>query len=143
MMGTAGVGNPDGSDRMQRTLVERVILVLLKWLVPPHADNELTAQYLHEHRDTVDWSVVRPTWLIDGEVSDYEIFDDPTESIFGKSVSTRANVADLLVQLAVNEETWQKYKHKMPVLLDTKRPDGNSDSVPISSQPDEARMKSM
>jgi hypothetical protein len=128
MMGSDGVANPDGSDRV-RSFAERFVLRQLRWLVPPHADNEMAAKYLHEHRDKVEWSVVRPTNLIDAEVSEYDIYDSSPGSLFGDGVATRANVADMMVRLVLEEETWQKYKHKMPVLFDKKRTEGSNDSV--------------
>jgi len=120
LMGSDGVANPDGSDPL-RPLSERCVLFLLRWLVPPHSDNEMAALYLHNHRGDFDWSVVRPTDLIDGDVSEYDIFDCAQGSLFGDGVATRANVADLMVRLVLEEDTWNKYKHAMPILYDKKK----------------------
>ena len=122
MMGSDGVNNPDGSDP-KRVFSERCVLLLLRWLVPPHADNEMAALYLHEHRDSVDWSVVRPTDLIDAEVSEYDVFDTQIGSLFASGVATRANVAHMMVRLVMEESTWSKYKHSMPVLYDKPKPE--------------------
>jgi NAD(P)H-binding len=130
LMGTIGAANPDGSDP-RRCLWERSVLSLLRWLVPPHADNEKAAKYLYDHRDSVDWSVVRPTNLIDKDViSEYDVFDTSEGSLFRFGVVTRANVADLMVRLVVEDSTWEKYKHAMPVLRDkTKSVEGPSTTV--------------
>ena len=122
MMGSEGVSNPDGSDPI-RPFSERCVLFLLRWLVPPHVDNEMAAKYLHEHKNEFDWSVVRPTDLIDADVSEYDIFDTNAGSLFGSGVATRANVADMMVKLVVEDDTWTKYKHAMPVLKDKAKPE--------------------
>lgn len=121
-MGSDGVANPDGSDP-KRVFSERCILFLLRWLVPPHADNEKAALYLHQNRSKVDWSVVRPTDLIDADVSEYDIFDNNVTSLFGAGTATRANVAHMMVRLVTEDDTWKQYKHVMPVLFDKKKPE--------------------
>jgi NAD(P)H-binding len=134
MMGSDGVANPDGSDP-RRSLFERCIIFVLRWLGPPHVDNELAAKYLSDHRDKFDWSVVRPTDLVDGDVSEYDIFDHSHGSLFGSGVATRANVADMLVRLAVADDTvWKKYKHCMPVLYDKPKPNVEEPSTSSSAK---------
>jgi NAD(P)H-binding len=135
LMGSAGVENPDMKTDPIRPFSERCLLFIIRWLVPPHWDNEQAAMYLHQHRDEVDWSVVRPPELIDGEASDYDVFPCPQGSLFGTGVSTRANVAHFMVRLAIEPETWSKYKHHMPTLYDKQKPEtatpetGKSQSV--------------
>ena len=122
LMGSDGVSHPDGTTDKVRSHPERMLLFLLRSLLPPHADNEAAALYMHQHRD-LDWVVVRPTDLIDDDVSKYSLFAAPTGSLFGSGmVATRANVADFMVNLIVNEEKWGKYKHQMPVLNDDPTP---------------------
>jgi hypothetical protein len=94
---------------------------MLRWLVPPHSDNEMSALYLHKHRDEFDWSVVRPTDLINGDVCEYDTFDKQHGSLFGSGVATRANVADMMVRLVLEDDTWNRYKHRMPVLYDKEK----------------------
>lgn len=117
LMGTNGVSHPDGTTDKVRSLPERALLFLLRNLLPPHADNEAAAAYLHEHRD-FDWVVVRPTDLIDGDVSEYSMYAAAPGSLFGSGTATRANVAHFMVELIVNEESWGQYKHQMPLLHD-------------------------
>lgn len=133
MMGSNGVANPNSSDP-KRAFSERCFLFLLRWLVPPHADNEMAANYLHNHRDQMDWSVVRPVDLIDADVSEYDILDTSEGSLFGSGVATRANVADFMVRLVLEDETWKKYKHAMPVIKDKPKPDeGTASSTDATS----------
>lgn len=121
LMGSDGVSNPDNTTDKPRPLMERSILFLLRYLIPPHADNEAAALFLHENRELFEWSVVRPTDLIDAEVSEYDIFEQQQGSLFGSGTATRANVADFMANLVMEEETWGKYKHKMPILYDKKK----------------------
>jgi len=119
LMGSDGVANPNGTDD-ERPFSERSILFILRYLVPPHKDNELAAAHLHSlgQDSGIEWAVVRPTDLIDGEASEYTLYDKPVGSLFGSGViATRANVAKCMVDL-MDDSMWQKYKFKMPVLHD-------------------------
>jgi nucleoside-diphosphate-sugar epimerase len=127
LMGSDGVSHPDNTTDKRRGLMERSMLFLLRYLIPPHADNEGAALFLYENRELFEWSVVRPTDFIDAdEVSEYDIFEQQQGSLFGSGVATRANVADFMVKLIMEEETWGKYKHKMPILYDKKKTDAKS-----------------
>jgi putative NADH-flavin reductase len=114
LMGSDGVGHPD-DDR--RSFVERVVLFLLRNLIPPHADNEETAAHLLQTK-TPEWCVVRPTDLQDGAPSKYTLYAKPPGSLFGSGIATRSNVAKFMVDLIVTPETWSQYKFQMPVLHD-------------------------
>jgi putative NADH-flavin reductase len=120
LMGSDGVSHPDGTTDKPRALMERTVILLLRYLIPPHADNEQAAAYLHENRSNgVDnWSVVRPTDLIDApQVSEYKVSEEQEGTLFGGNLAvSRINVAHFMVELILNEEKWKQYKHKMPVL---------------------------
>jgi len=122
LMGSGAVDNPSGTDD-KRSFSERCILFLLRHLIPPHKDNELAAAYMHSlGKDSgIEWAVVRPIGLIDGEVSKYTLYDKTIERLFGGGVATRANVAKCMVDLIVDKPMWQKYKFQMPVLHDTEQ----------------------
>lgn len=120
LMGSDGVSHPDKKTDKPRAFMERSIIFLLRYLIPPHADNEGAALYLYENRDKFEWSVVRPIDLIDAEVSEYDIFEQQQGPLFGDGTATRANVADFMVKLITDEATWGKYKHKMPIIKDKK-----------------------
>jgi NAD(P)H-binding len=119
LMGSDGVSHPDGITDDKRLLGERTVLSLLRCLVPPHSDNEEAAAYLYRTVGTttgVEWSVVRPTDLINGDVSAYQLYDKPPGSLFGGGVVTRANVATFMVELILDPNIWNEYKHKMPII---------------------------
>jgi len=122
LMGSDGVANPNGSDD-KRTIGERIVLFLLRYLIPPHRDNETAAAYISGKTDNphnLEWTVIRPTDLIDGTVTKYELFPKPPGSLFGggKVVATRANVAKSMVDMILTKSLWDEWKFKMPVLHD-------------------------
>lgn len=120
LMGSDGVANPSGEDD-KRTRGERTLLFFLRYLVPPHRDNETAAAYIHGKMDSPNlfqWVVIRPTDLIDGRVTKYELFHKPPGSLFGDGVATRANVAKSFVDMILTQSLWDEWKFKMPVIHD-------------------------
>jgi putative NADH-flavin reductase len=106
-------------DPVPRPGDQRFLLWLIRHTVPPHADMEQASEYLvQQDRATLDWSVVRPTNLIDEpEASgEYSIVDHPDGDLIGNDVVSRANVAHFMVELITNPKTWETYRHKMPVM---------------------------
>jgi nucleoside-diphosphate-sugar epimerase len=121
LMGTEGVSNPAGGDD-PRTKLERGVLFLLRHLLPPHSDNETAAAFIHSQRNPrLEWTVIRPTDLIDGSVTKYELFDKPQGSLFGgEDMATRANVAKCMVDMILTGSLWEEWKFKMPYIQDGK-----------------------
>lgn len=120
LMGTEGVPNPAGGDN-PRTRIERSIIFMLRYLIPPHADNESAAEFVHSQRDNsnIEWTVIRPTDLVDGSVTKYELFDKPQGALFGgEDKATRANVAKSMVDIVLTESLWEEWKYKMPYVQD-------------------------
>ena len=74
---------------MVETLLERI-----------RADNEKTAEYLSnvigKNDPNIEWIIVRPDDLIDGEKSAYKVFSKPYGTLFSAGETTRANVADFM-----------------------------------------------
>jgi hypothetical protein len=124
LMGSNGVQHPDGTTDPKMPWSTWSLLALIRWVAPPHSDNELAALYLHQHMsDIPQWAVVRPPDLVLGEVSDYDIVESrPTWKLFGDGEATRANVAHFMVRLIVERETWSKYNHKMPIIYNKSLP---------------------
>ena len=121
LMGTEGVSNPAGGDDA-RTKSERCILFLLRYLLPPHSDNESAAALVYTApRSHIRWTVIRPTDLIDGPTTKYELFPKPQGSLFGgEDVATRANVAKCMVDMILTESLWEEWKFGMPYVQDGK-----------------------
>jgi len=142
LMGSNGVANPNGQDDI-RPRWERTILFLLRYLLPPHSDNESAAAHLYNtykpqgvendekntnkgageavasnnHIKLLEWVVVRPVDLInDTVVSPYTLLDKPEKGLFGGDPISRINVAHFMGELIHKEQMWNKWKYKMPVI---------------------------
>lgn len=105
----------------QNTCRERLVFALLKVLLPPHADNVKTGNYLFENikkSEKIEWVAVRPDSLIDETcVSDYEIFPMKNRSrLFNPGKTSRINVAHFMADLLSNDTLWQAWKYKAPVI---------------------------
>lgn len=118
LMSSDGVIHPDGTDDIH-SLTVRLLLHLIRNLVPPHADNEEAALLMHTIGSTsnIDWTVVRPTNLINNDnTTKYEIFNKPHGSLFGNTQVTRSNVAKFMVDLINQDDLWQKWRFQYPVI---------------------------
>ena len=137
LMGSVGVAHPDGVTDPKRSFFERSVMFLMRYLLPPMADNEKSALYLYQQKQKeekgksppFDWCIVRPGDLIDKEEGKddgatkegkgYIVYDHAWGSLFGgDTFISRSDVADFMVELATTEQkNWKvKYNHKMPVV---------------------------
>ncbi len=120
LMSSSGVVNKDEDERI--SAAQRFVVGLIRLLVPPHKDNESAADYLRTqigpNDSMIEWSAVRPDGLIDEDtVSEYEAFVSPTRSaIFNAGKISRINVAHFMTELISDDDLWQKWKGRMPVL---------------------------
>lgn len=120
LMNTAGNSNRDLNEPI--SLGERVLLRLIRLLLPPHVDNERAADHLRirigQVHKAVEWVVVRPDSLIDAEhVTEYEVHSSPTRSaIFNAGRTSRINVADFMASLITDDASWNRWRGQMPVL---------------------------
>lgn len=120
LMGSSGVRNL-GVDKPV-SLAERTALGLLRWTVPPHADNEEAAGYLQERiglKDgAIQWVVVRPDSLTDeSTVTPYMLCASPTRSaLFDPGKASRVNVAHAMASLVMQDDLWHQWQGQMPVL---------------------------
>lgn len=119
-MGTAAVANPNGNDTPW-SRSERAILWALRRVLPPHVDNEESIEYIHElgTESNIKWTVIRPSDLIDGSVSEYTLESKLRPGLFSSGApATRANVANAMVSMILNDDLWNEWKFKMPALYD-------------------------
>lgn len=103
------------------TFGEKIVFSLLKVLLPPHKDNMLAADHLVYKvgsKTNIDWVAVRPDSLFNEEnVSEYEIHNNKTRSpIFNPGKTSRINVSSFMLDLITNDNIWQEWKHKTPVI---------------------------
>ncbi len=120
LMNTSGNRNKDLNE--PRSFSERIIISLLRVLVPPHPDNEGAAEFLRteigQNDAAVEWAAVRPETLIDEDkTSAYDVFPSPVQSpLFSDGKTSRINVAHFMADLITNDDTWLKWKGQMPVI---------------------------
>lgn len=101
---------------------ENFVIKIMRFLLPSQRDNELAIGYLLDtigiSNKHIKWIAVRPDTLINEvEVSEYTIHPSPIRSpIFNAGKTSRINVADFMVSLLKDEELWEKWKYKTPVI---------------------------
>jgi len=120
LMNTTGNSNRDIPEKPPFS--QRLIISLLRLLLPPHVDNEKAADFLRvqvgQNNNHIEWVAVRPDGLINEDsVTQYDTHTSPTRNaIFDAGSISRINVADFMSELAVNSELWNKWKGQMPVI---------------------------
>ncbi len=120
LMNTTGNKNSQASEKI--SMAEVLVIGLIRFLLPPHADNEAAAKYLQssygESQNTLEWVSVRPDALTNElSVTEYDVHVSPIRSaIFDSGKTSRINVAHFMSQLISNHEVWNKWKTQMPVI---------------------------
>ena len=120
LMSSTGCKNTDANEHT--SIAQRLVIRLLKLLLPPHADNETAHAYLRSkigsNNPHIEWVIVRPDGLVDqNEVTPYDICPSPVRSaIFDAGKSSRVNVADFMATLLSDPKAWAKWAGQMPVL---------------------------
>ncbi len=120
LMNTTGNSNRDLDEPI--SFGQRLVIGLIRLLLPPHVDNEKAADYLRTNigqNDTaIGWTAVRPDSLIDEEnVTGYEVHPSPVRSaIFDAGQTSRINVGHFMADLITDDNTWNKWKGQMPVI---------------------------
>ena len=120
LMNTAGNSNRDLAERI--SFAQKVVIRLLRLLLPPHVDNEQAADYLRtevgQNDGVIEWAAVRPDNLIDeSEVTEYTVHASPIRSsIFDPGTTSRINVGHFMAELITDYDTWNTWKGQMPVI---------------------------
>lgn len=103
---------------------QHAVLWLLRLFVPPHPDNERAADHLRllvgRDHPRLEWCAVRPDGLVDAEeLAPYELHPSPIRSaIFDAGRVARVQVADLMARLVTEDELWDAWQARMPVVYD-------------------------
>lgn len=120
LMNTAGNSNRDLAEPISAG--EKIVIGLLRLLLPPHPDNEKAADYLRvnvgQKNAQIEWAVVRPDTLINNDrVIEYSLHASPTRSaLFNPGKTSRINVGHFMARLITDEVTWNDWKGQMPVI---------------------------
>lgn len=120
LMNTTGNSNRDIPEIPP--LSQRLVIAILRVMLPPHVDNEKAADYLRtqigQNDKDVEWVAVRPDALTDEkEVTEYDVHKSPIRNaIFDSGDASRINVGHFMAELIINENAWLKWKGQMPVV---------------------------
>ena len=120
LMNTTGNRNHDLDEPI--SFAQKGVVGLLRLLLPPQVDNEQAADYLRvnigQKDEIVEWTAVRPDGLIDEtKVTAYELHPSPIRSaIFDSGQTSRINVGHFMADLISDDDIWQQWKGKMPVI---------------------------
>ncbi|PHS68669.1 MAG: NAD-dependent epimerase [Methylophaga sp.] len=120
LMNTTGNRNRDLDESI--SFAQQCVIGFIRLLIPPHSDNEKAADYLRsqigQSNNNIEWAAVRPDGLVnEDKVSDYEIYPSPIRSaIFDAGTTSRINVAHFMADLITDNDIWQQWQGKMPVI---------------------------
>jgi hypothetical protein len=101
---------------------QKLVMGLIRLLVPPQLDNEKAADILRvdigQNNKLIQWVAVRPDTLINKDiVNEYEIYASPARSaLFNPGKTSRINVGHFMAKLIVDNDLWSKWKGQMPVV---------------------------
>ncbi len=131
LMSSVSVHRPRPLDA-RRGALERAFLRVLRAAVPPTEDNQRAADFLVEEvgprNAFVEWAVVRPDSLREGDVSEYAVHEGLVDALFRPGRTNMANVAHFMCELVTNPRTWAEWRGKLPVVTNA----GPSPSTPGS-----------
>lgn len=119
LMSSVSVHRPGGLDTRRGTF-ERAFMWTMRGVLPPAMDNQRAADFLLAKvgpgNPFVQWTVVRPDTLLDGDVSQYTTHEGLVNSLFAPGSTNMANVAHFMCELVTNPITWAAWKGRLPVI---------------------------
>ena len=124
LMNTAGNRNKDLNEHI--SIGEKLVMGLIRLIVPPQSDNEKAADFLRvnigQKNELIDWVAIRPDTLIDeNNVTEYELYASPIRSALSNPGKTsRINVSNFMSRLIVENDLWNKWIGQMPVIYNKK-----------------------
>ena len=123
LMSSVSVHRPGGFDTRRGTL-EKAFVWAIRCLLPPASDNQRAADFLQERvgpsSPFVQWAVVRPDTLLEGDVSKYTVHEGLVNSLFAPGQTSMANVAHFMCELATSPQAWAAWSGKAPVVVDAR-----------------------
>jgi nucleoside-diphosphate-sugar epimerase len=121
LMGSVSVNQPKREDG-RRGPGQRAFLRGLRLVLPPSRDNQRAADFLALEVGPSDphlqWVVVRPDTLEDGDVGEYVVHEAIVSSLFRPDHTRMAHVAHFMCELVTDDATWQRWRSRMPVVVD-------------------------
>lgn len=123
LMNTVANSNRDLQEK--DSLSHKLIIDLVRVLVPPQPDNEQAADYLRvtigQKNPYIEWAAVRPDSLTnEDKVTAYTVHASPTRSgVFNPGKTSRINVGNFIARLITEKDLWNEWKFRMPVLYNS------------------------
>lgn len=120
LMSSVSVNRPGGLDTRRGSL-EKAFMWMLRGMMPPARDNQHAADFLFGDigiaHQFIQWVVVRPDTLREGDVMEYTLHEGLVNSLFAPGSTNMANVAHFMCELVVNPETWDEWQGQFPVVI--------------------------
>lgn len=121
LMSSVSVNRPGRLDT-RRGSFERAFLAVLCCLVPPAKDNQRATDFLSRtlgaDNPFVQWTVVRPDSLREGDITQYTQHEGLVSSLFKADSTNMANVAHFMCELVCEPGPWEDWKGRLPVIVD-------------------------
>ena len=123
LMNTTGNRNKDLNEKV--SMGHKIVVGIIRTLVPPQRDNESAADYLSvkigQKNEKIAWVAVRPDGLFDDDqVQNYTIHPSPLrDPIFDAGKTSRINAAHFMAELMTAEDLWNKWVGQMPVVYNS------------------------
>lgn len=120
LMSSVSVHRPRGLDT-RRSPFERAFLRMLCAVLSPARDNQKAADFLLERSGPgngfVQWVVVRPDSLLEGEVSEFTLHEGLVNGLSAPGSTNMANAAHLVCEVVTNPKTLADWKSRLPVVV--------------------------
>lgn len=121
LLSNVTVHRPGRLDTRRGTL-ETVVVAMLRGLVPAVRDNQRPADFLLSDvgpdNPFVQWVVIRPDTLRDGEISEYAVHEGLVGRL-GQYSTNMANVAHFMCELVTDSKLWGEWKGELPVVVNS------------------------
>jgi len=121
LMSSVSVHQPGRADS-RRGRGERAYMWGMRAVLPPARDNQRAADLLVREVGPADrhlqWVIVRPDTLTEGDVAGYRVHEALVSSLFKPDSTRMSEVAHFMCELATDDETWQRWRGRMPVIVD-------------------------
>jgi hypothetical protein len=120
LMNTVANSNRDLKEK--DSFPHKILIDLVRLLVPPQPDNEQAADYLRvnigQKNPYIEWTAVRPDSLTNEEkVTEYTLHTSPIRSgVFNPGKTSRINTGNFMTRLITDDDLWNKWKGQMPVI---------------------------
>jgi nucleoside-diphosphate-sugar epimerase len=125
LMSSVSVNQPAGRDT-HRGAFEKAVVWMLRGVLPPVRDNQEAADFLCDSvgpsSTFVQWAVVRPDTLLEGDVSEYTLHENLVSSLFRPDSTNMANVAHFMCDMVRSDVAWDRWSARLPVIVNANAP---------------------